>query len=160
MLSDRRSNRTLVLLFLCNSYIQCCRNFRAAGVCSNKAIVPADLQSAGIKYKDFSIRLLPIFLINRYESRITGPDIQCCRNFNPLASYCRFIGRSCGSKILIIDAAGSQIRQNISLAVSLQFLYSMLPNYRPNSNNRFAMISRPCVLSAPRHKRLCPLHGP
>ena len=25
------------------------------------AIVPADLQSAGIKYKDFSIRLLPIF---------------------------------------------------------------------------------------------------
>ena len=44
MLSDRRSNRTLVLLFLYNSYIQCCRNFRAAGVCSNKAIVPADLQ--------------------------------------------------------------------------------------------------------------------
>ena len=30
-------------------------------VCSNKAIVPADLQSAGIEYKDFSIRLLPIF---------------------------------------------------------------------------------------------------
>ena len=29
-------------------------------VCSNKAIVPADLQSAGIEYKDFSIRLLPI----------------------------------------------------------------------------------------------------
>ena len=27
MLSDRRSNRTLVLLFLYNSYIQCCRNF-------------------------------------------------------------------------------------------------------------------------------------
>ena len=44
-------------------------------VCSNKAIVPADLQSAGIKYKDFSIRLLPIFLINRYESRIADPYI-------------------------------------------------------------------------------------
>ena len=28
---------------------------------TNKANVPADLQSAGIKYKDFSIRLLPIF---------------------------------------------------------------------------------------------------
>ena len=46
--------------------------FRAAGVCSNKANVPADLQSAGIEYKDFSIRLLPIFLINRYESRIAN----------------------------------------------------------------------------------------
>ena len=44
-------------------------------VCSNKANVPADLQSAGIKYKDFSIRLLPIFLINRYESRIADPYI-------------------------------------------------------------------------------------
>ena len=42
---------------------------------TNKAIVPADLQSAGIKYKDFSIRLLPIFLINRYESRIADPYI-------------------------------------------------------------------------------------
>ena len=141
MLPDRRSNRTLVLLFLYNSYIQCCRNFGAAGVCSNKAIVPADLQSAGIKYKDFSIRLLPIFLINRYESQITGPDIRCCRNFR------------CAQQHV-------QIRQNISLAVSPQLLYSMLPNYWPNSNNRFAMISRPCVLSAPRHKRLCPLHDP
>ena len=75
MLPDRRSDRTLALLFLYNSYIQ------------------------------------------------------YCRNFNPIASYCRFIGRSCGSKILIFDAVGSQIRQNISLAVSLQFLYSMLPNY-------------------------------
>ena len=45
---------------------------RAAGVCSNKANVPADLQSAGTEYKDFSIRLLPIFLINKYESRITN----------------------------------------------------------------------------------------
>jgi len=43
MLPDRRSDRTLALLFLYNSHIQCCRNFRAAGVCSNKAIVPADL---------------------------------------------------------------------------------------------------------------------
>ena len=50
MLPDRRSDRTLALLFLRNYYIQ------------------------------------------------------CCRNFNPLASYCRFIGRSCGSKILIFDA--------------------------------------------------------
>ena len=35
-----------------------------------------------------------------------------------------------GSKILIFDAAGSQIRQNISLAVSLQFLYSILPKFQ------------------------------
>ena len=50
MLPDRRSDRTLALLFLYNSYIQ------------------------------------------------------YCRNFNPIASYCRFIGRSCGSQILIFDA--------------------------------------------------------
>ena len=30
-------------------------------ICINKANVPADLQSAGIEYKDFSIRLLPIY---------------------------------------------------------------------------------------------------
>ena len=47
--------------------------------CSNKTNVPADLQSAGIEYKDFSIRLLPI-------------------------SYC--IGMSLGSKILIFFAVG------------------------------------------------------
>ena len=28
-------------------------------ICSNKTNVPADLQSAGIEYKDFLIRLLP-----------------------------------------------------------------------------------------------------
>ena len=28
---------------------------------TNKTNVPADLQSAGIEYKDFSIRLLPIY---------------------------------------------------------------------------------------------------
>ena len=44
------SARTLALLLLYNSYI-CC----AVGICSNKANVPVDLQSAGIEYKDFSI---------------------------------------------------------------------------------------------------------
>ena len=29
-------------------------------ICSSKTIVPADLQSAGINYQDFSIRLLPM----------------------------------------------------------------------------------------------------
>ena len=46
---------------------------------TNKTIVPADLQSAGIEYKDFSIRLLPIFLL---------------------------IGMNFGSKILIFFAVG------------------------------------------------------
>ena len=49
--------------------------FCVKAVIGYNAIVPADLQSAGIKYKDFSIRLLPIFLINRYESRIADPYI-------------------------------------------------------------------------------------
>ena len=35
--------------------------FSCRRVCSNEANVPADLQSAGIEYKDFSIRLLPIY---------------------------------------------------------------------------------------------------
>ena len=48
----------------------------------NNANVPADLQSAGIEYKDFSIRLL-LILINRYEFRITDPDTLCCRIANP-----------------------------------------------------------------------------
>ena len=60
-----------------------CR-FRAAGVCSNKANVPADLQSAGTEYKDFSIRLLPSVPTDMYQQHV-------------------------------------HIRQNISLAVSLQF---------------------------------------
>ena len=60
---DSISARTLLLLFPCRR------------LCRNNTIVPADLQSAGIKYKDFSIRLLPIFLINRYESRIADPYI-------------------------------------------------------------------------------------
>ena len=64
------------------------------------AIVPADLQSAGIKYKDFSIRLLPIFLINRYESRITDPYIFCCRIAYPPEHYSCFF-----STILIFDVA-------------------------------------------------------
>ena len=59
MLSDSISDRTIVLLL-------------------SNVNVPADLQSAGIEYKDLSIRLLPIF-INRYELRIKDPYILCCR---------------------------------------------------------------------------------
>ena len=62
------SARTLALLLLYNSYIRCCPYKRHIPtrllfrrICINNANVPADLQSAGIKYKDFSIRLLPIF---------------------------------------------------------------------------------------------------
>ena len=39
-------------------------------ICTNNAIVPADLQSAGIEYKDFN-PLASYFLINRYESRVS-----------------------------------------------------------------------------------------
>ena len=67
MLSDSISARTLALLLLYNSYIRCCPYKRHIAtrllfrrICINNANVPADLQSAGIEYKDFSIRLLPI----------------------------------------------------------------------------------------------------
>ena len=43
-------------------------------ICSNDAIVPADLQSAGIEYKDFQSACF-LLLFNRYELRITDPYI-------------------------------------------------------------------------------------
>ena len=52
---------------------------------TNKTNVPADLQSAGIEYKDFSIRLLPIFLLigmfsdHKLASLTVGSDTLCCR---------------------------------------------------------------------------------
>ena len=57
--------------------------------CSNKANVPADLQSAGIEYKDLQSDCF-IFLINRYDLRITDPYISCCRITYPTEHY------SCG----------------------------------------------------------------
>ena len=56
MLSDSISDRTLVLLFN----------------------VPADLQSAGIEYKDFQSAYF-LLLIYRYVFRIADPYTLCCR---------------------------------------------------------------------------------
>ena len=47
-------------------------------ICTNKANVPADLQSAGIEYKDFQSACF-LLLFNRYEFRIADPYIFCCR---------------------------------------------------------------------------------
>ena len=55
-------------------------------ICSNKANVPADLQSAGIEYKDLQSDCF-ILLFNRYELRITDPYISCCRIANPTEHY-------------------------------------------------------------------------
>ena len=44
----------------------------------NKTNVPADLQSAGIEYKDFQSDYF-LLLIYRYVFRITDPDTLCCR---------------------------------------------------------------------------------
>ena len=38
-------------------------------ICTNKSNVPADLQSAGIEYKNFQSACF-LFLINRYDLRI------------------------------------------------------------------------------------------
>ena len=80
MLSDSISARTLVLLFLCNSYIQCRHNiircFPASG------IIPT--------------RLMCRLICNLPEYNI--------RIFNPLTSYSWFIGMNCGSQILILHA--------------------------------------------------------
>ena len=51
-------------------------------ICSNKTNVPADLQSAGIEYKDFQSACF-LFLIYRYVFRIADPYIFCCRIANP-----------------------------------------------------------------------------
>ena len=50
MLSDSISDRTLALLFLYNSVAT---RLMCRLICTNNANVPADLQSAGIEYKDF-----------------------------------------------------------------------------------------------------------
>ena len=45
---------------------------------TNNAIVPADLQSAGIEYKDFQSDYF-LFMIYRYEFRIKDPYIRYSR---------------------------------------------------------------------------------
>ena len=74
MLSDSISDRTIALLLLdvpSRKFFGFPYSYKTnaplvQSIRTNKANVPADLQSAGIEYKDLSIRLLPI-LINRYE---------------------------------------------------------------------------------------------
>ena len=59
-------------------------------ICTNKTNVPADLQSAGIEYKDFQ-SVCFLLLIYRYESRIADPDTLCCRIAYPTEHLsCRF----------------------------------------------------------------------
>ena len=61
LLSDSISDRTLVLLFLCNSNIQCRHNIihnSLQAAYTNKTNVPADLQSAGTE--DYCADLLAI----------------------------------------------------------------------------------------------------
>ena len=47
-------------------------------ICTNKTNVPADLQSAGIEYKDFQSAYF-LLLIYRYVFRIADPYTLCCR---------------------------------------------------------------------------------
>ena len=55
--------------------MRCIYKFSLCRVYCHKAIVPADLQSAGIKYKDFQSANF-LFVINkRYLFRITDPYI-------------------------------------------------------------------------------------
>ena len=63
-------------------------------ICTNKTNVPADLQSAGIEYKDFQ-SVCFLLLIYRYESRIADPDTLCCRIAYPTEHY------SCGLQATI-----------------------------------------------------------
>ena len=67
-------------------------------ICTNNANVPADLQSAGIKYKDFQSAYF-LFMIYKYEFRIADPDTLCCRIFRCAQQHVH-------------------IRQNITLVVS------------------------------------------
>ena len=61
--------------------------------CSNKANVPADLQSAGIEYQDLQSDYF-LFLINWYELRIKDPHISCCRIAYPTEHYsCDLLSR-------------------------------------------------------------------
>ena len=55
-------------------------------ICTNNANVPADLQSAGIKYKDFQSACF-LLLIYRYVFRIADPDTLCCRIAYPPEHY-------------------------------------------------------------------------
>ena len=65
-----------------------------ATIYTNKANVPADLQSAEIEYKDFQ-SVCFLLLIYRYESRIADPYIFCCRIAYPTEHY------SCGLQATI-----------------------------------------------------------
>ena len=86
MLSDSISDRTIVLLLLfvpSRKFFGLPYSYKTnaplvQSIRTNKANVPADLQSAEIEYKDF----------------------------NPITSYFLLIGMSCGSKILIFYAVG------------------------------------------------------
>ena len=80
MLSDSISDRTLALLFLYNSVAT---RLMCRLICTNNANVPADLHvllSTAKNLPELSIRI-----------------------FNPLASYCWFIGMSLGSQISFAD---------------------------------------------------------
>ena len=68
-----------IRIFTFHFSLNCLGNrFESTKPCSHKTNVPADLQSAGIEYKDF----------------------------NPLASYFKLLGMNFGSQILIINAVG------------------------------------------------------
>ena len=104
MLSDSISDRTLVLLFN----------------------VPADLQSAGIEYKDFQSDYF-LFLIYRYVFRIADPYILCCRIFRCAQQHVHI-------RQYITLVAYCPDRQNITL-VALRQRYAAT---RPNNSGTYS----------------------
>ena len=63
-------------------------------ICTNKTNVPADLQSAGIEYKDLQSDCF-ILLFNRYELRITDPYIfRCAQQHVHIRQYITLVAYS------------------------------------------------------------------